>query len=136
MSTKRNRLAIGLSLISLTGMSFFSTAAHSTAQNTGNKGANIYCFMRSSGNEHEVSWKASYALMKRQTSSIFKTSPQHAAVMIIEAVVGDPTKYKNCGRYLGDLFGASGKINSPAKITEIKGSKKSPKELNENRYSY
>ena len=33
--------------------------------------------------------------------------PEHAAVMIAEAVVEDPGSYPDCGRYLGDLFGGS-----------------------------
>ena len=53
------------------------------------KGAKIYCFMRSSGNDHKVSWNAAYAVIKRQRSGVFKTSPEHASVMITEAVVQD-----------------------------------------------
>ena len=74
---------------------------------TQSKGAKIYCFMRSSGNDHNVSWNAAYALIKRQGRSMFKTSPEHASVMITEAVVNDPGSYPDCGRYLGDLFGGS-----------------------------
>jgi hypothetical protein len=69
------------------------------------KGAQMYCFMRRSGNGHEVSWNAAYALIKRQSASLFKTSPQHASVMISEAVVRNPDAYPECGRYLGALFG-------------------------------
>ena len=78
----------------------------------GEKGANIYCFMRSSGNTHEVSWDAAYQIIKRQKSSLFKTSPKHAAVMITETVVQSPEKYTKCGKYLGDLF-------SPADINNL-----------------
>jgi hypothetical protein len=60
--------------------------------------------MRSNGNNHEVSWTAAYALIKRQSASMFRTSPEHAAVMITEAVVQNPTTYPDCGRYLGDLY--------------------------------
>jgi len=80
------------------------TAQPSEAAIAGNKGAQVYCFMRSNGNIHEVSWAAAYALIKRQSSSLFKTSPEHAAVMITEAVVQNPTTYPECGRYLGDLY--------------------------------
>jgi hypothetical protein len=73
---------------------------------TPSKGAQVYCFMRKAGNDHEVSWDAAYALIKRQTSSLFKTSPQHAAVMITEAVVKNPGAFPDCGRYLGALFGS------------------------------
>ncbi|MCS5700906.1 penicillin amidase [Cyanobium sp. FGCU-52] len=68
------------------------------------KGAQTYCFMRNNGNNHEVSWTAAYALIKRQSASLFKTSPEHAAVMITEAVVQNPGNYPDCGRYLGDLY--------------------------------
>ena len=70
----------------------------------GAKGAQIYCFMRSAGNSHDVSWTAAYALIKRQSTSPFKTSPEHAAVMITEAVVQNPGSYPDCGKYLGSLF--------------------------------
>jgi hypothetical protein len=71
------------------------------------KGAKIYCFMRSSGNDHSVSWNAAYAVIKRQGGQLFKTSPEHASVMITEAVVQDPGNFTDCGRFLGDLFGGS-----------------------------
>lgn len=79
-------------------------AAQSGAETPGAKGAQVYCFMRSNGNNHEVSWSAAYALIKRQSASMFKTSPEHAAVMITEAVVQNPTNFPECGRYLGDLY--------------------------------
>ena len=79
-------------------------APASEASIAGNKGAQIYCFMRSNGNIHEVSWAAAYALVKRQSASLFKTSPEHAAVMITEAVVQNPNSFPDCGRYLGDLY--------------------------------
>ena len=70
----------------------------------GAKGAQMYCFMRANGNGHQVSWDAAYALIKRQSDNVFKTSPEHASVMIAEAVVQNPGKFPDCGRYLGDLF--------------------------------
>ncbi len=83
------------------GASNPTTAADNAA---GAKGAKTYCFMRAAGNTHQVSWDASYALIKRQSSSLFKTSPEHAAVMITEAVVNNPEAYPDCGKYLGDLY--------------------------------
>ena len=71
------------------------------------KGAKIYCYMRSSGNDHKVSWNAAYAVIKRQGRSMFKTSPEHASVMITEAVVNDPGNFPDCGQFLGDLFGGN-----------------------------
>ncbi|MFN7678137.1 MAG: DUF6554 family protein [Cyanobacteriota bacterium] len=78
--------------------------AFAQAESPGAKGAQIYCYMRGNGNSHEVSWSAAYALIKRQSASLFKTSPTHAAVMITEAVVQNPNAFPNCGRYLGDLY--------------------------------
>ena len=77
------------------------------AETTEIKGAKIYCFMRSSGNDHTVSWNAAYAVIKRQGSGVFKTSPEHASVMITEAVVKDPGNFPDCGQFLGDLFGGN-----------------------------
>jgi len=79
-------------------------AAQSASENPGAKGAQVYCFMRANGNNHEVSWTAAYALIKRQSASMFRTSPEHAAVMITEAVVQNPTSFPDCGRFLGDLY--------------------------------
>jgi hypothetical protein len=81
-----------------------AAAPASEAVIAGTKGAQVYCYMRSNGNIHEVSWAAAYALVKRQSASLFKTSPEHAAVMITEAVVQNPNAYADCGRYLGDLY--------------------------------
>lgn len=78
--------------------------AQSVPETPGAKGAQVYCYMRANGNNHDVSWLAAYALIKRQSASMFKTSPTHAAVMITEAVVQNPTAFPDCGRYLGDLY--------------------------------
>ena len=78
--------------------------AQTAAEPPGAKGAQVYCFMRGNGNNHEVSWAAAYALIKRQSAGMFRTSPEHAAVMITEAVVQNPTAFPDCGRYLGDLY--------------------------------
>jgi hypothetical protein len=78
--------------------------SNATDTTAGAKGAKTYCFMRAAGNTHKVSWDAAYALIKRQGASMFKTSPEHAAVMITEAVVNNPTAYPDCGKYLGDLY--------------------------------
>ncbi len=110
MPNKRYPLAICLALIGFSGIGMSSNKA-SAAIETGAKGADIYCYMRRSGNNHEVSWKASYALIKRQANSLFKTSPQHAAVMITEAVVKEPERYPKCGRFLGDLFGGENNLD-------------------------
>ena len=90
-------------LLSL-GPALSPARALTAGDSPGAKGAQVYCFMRSNGNNHEVSWTAAYALIKRQSASMFRTSPEHAAVMITEAVVQNPTTYPDCGRYLGDLY--------------------------------
>ena len=81
-----------------------SATANGAEGGAGAKGAQVYCFMRNNGNNHQVSWDAAYALIKRQSASLFRTSPEHAAVMITEAVVQNPGTYPDCGRFLGDLF--------------------------------
>ncbi len=108
------RTLINLSLVSAVGAAGLAggaaqaqTAEANTAAalaGAGGKGAQIYCFMRNSDNNHQVSWDAAYAVIKRQNDKLFKTSPEHAAVMITEAVVQNPSVYPDCGRYLGDLF--------------------------------
>ncbi len=105
----RNQLLkqMPIAIVSLTFASLLGTAVNAGTQEVGEKGAEIYCFMRSSGNDHEVSWNASYEVIKRQNNSLFKTSPKHAAVMIIESVVKNPNSFEDCGSYIGDLFGPS-----------------------------
>ena len=106
MALLRQRLALLLPLAGLAGLSLVPLQAIAGTPEA-IKGAKIYCYMRSSNNDHKVSWEAAYALIKRQKSGVFKTSPEHAAVMITEAVVEDPGSYPDCGQYLGDLFGGS-----------------------------
>jgi hypothetical protein len=87
----------------------------------GSKGAQVYCFMRGAGNSHEVSWVAAYALIKRQSASLFKTSPEHAAVMITEAVVQNPGNYSDCGRYLGALYEKSATPTTTSSSSDTAG---------------
>ena len=95
----------GLVSTGLVAAALAETAPAGAAETSaGAKGAQVYCFMRNNGNNHQVSWDAAYALIKRQSASLFKTSPEHAAVMITEAVVQNPGTYPDCGRFLGDLF--------------------------------
>ena len=106
MALLRQRLALLLSLAGIAGLGLTPLEAIAGTPEAV-KGAKIYCYMRSSNNDHTVSWEAAYALIKRQKSGMFKTSPEHAAVMITEAVVEDPGSYPDCGQYLGDLFGGN-----------------------------
>lgn len=114
----------------------------------GSKGAQVYCFMRGANNNHEVSWVAAYALIKRQSAGMFKTSPTHAAVMITEAVVQNPDSFPDCGRYLGALYEksaapattSSSSSSEGAGSTPISSSSTRPPSNNgptrPNRYSY
>ena len=107
MTKNQKRLFGALPAISLVCASCLTAPVQASPKDIGNKGAQVYCFMRTTGNDHEVSWNAAYEVIKRQKSSLFKTSPKHAAVMIIETVVDNPQDFKNCGSYLGNLFNPS-----------------------------
>ena len=95
---------LALALLGWAGSSLGAGAMAADMSSPGAKGAQVYCYMRSSGNSHDVSWTAAYALIKRQSAGMFRTSPEHAAVMITEAVVQNPGSFPDCGRFLGDLF--------------------------------
>ena len=43
--------------------------------NAGSFGAEIFCTMRSGGNDHESSWDAAYTYIKKQKGGLFKVSP-------------------------------------------------------------
>ena len=134
MASLCTRLAV---LLPLAGM-LFAAAPVEAASTDSKKGAQVYCYMRKNGNDHAVSFKASYALIKRQSSGVFKTSPEHAAVMITETVVEEPGSYPDCGRYLGDLFGRkSSKTSSSAAITSSGANSEASTDWDaDDRYSY
>tara|TARA_B100000073_G_scaffold181720_1_gene150254 strand:+ start:25 stop:441 length:417 start_codon:yes stop_codon:yes gene_type:complete len=138
MASLRTRFAV---LLPLAGMLLAAAPAEAASRDS-QKGAQVYCYMRSNGNDHDVSFKASYALIKRQSSGVFKTSPEHAAVMITETVVEEPGSYPDCGRYLGDLFGAktskkSSSSNSASTTMRSSSSSESSTDWDaDDRYSY
>ena len=108
-----NRLAVPLAVAAAVGLGGLQVAGEPSRAQTsegtvmttpGTKGAQMFCFMRANGNPYQVSWDAAYALVKRQSDQWFKTSQEHASVMIAEAVVQNPSKFPDCGRYLGELF--------------------------------
>ena len=72
--------------------------------NAGSFGAEIFCTMRDGGNDHESSWEAAYAYIKRQKGGFFKTSPKQAAAQIIETVVREKEKFSGCVEYLDKLY--------------------------------
>ena len=106
------------------------------SSDAGGKGAQTYCFMRGAGNNHQVSWDAAYALIKRQSASLFKTSPEHAAVMITEAVVQNPGTYPDCGRFLGDLYAKPEADVGTSATTSSTSPRPSSGMTREERYSY
>ena len=132
MSSIRSSLV--LSAAALIGALSPMTSPLQAAEAGNEKGAKIYCFMRSSGNDHKVSWNAAYAVIKRQRSGLFKTSPEHASVMITEAVVNDPGSFPDCGQFLGDLFGGK---TEPATAASLGNSTPVTESAdNTTRYSY
>ena len=102
-------------------------------------GADIYCFMRNGGNNHEPSWEAAYQFIKNKKQGLFKTSPKQAATFIVEEVVQDPVKYENCIGYLGDLYtgdSTSIKLNNNETEQSIENGDPSPKGKYIDRYNY
>ncbi len=101
---RRSALALLVGSCGLLALGSTAAPGRAAVNGPGEKGAQVYCFMRNNGNSHEISWAAAYALIKRQSAGLFKTSPEHAAVMITETVVNDPAAFPDCGRYIGDLY--------------------------------
>ncbi len=71
--------------------------------NAGAFGAEIFCTMRDGGNDHESSWEAAYAYIKKQKGGFFKVSPKNAAAQITETVVREKEKLSYCIEYLDEL---------------------------------
>ena len=101
MAARRGKL-LGALLLAMGGLAALPLPGH--ADEVGEKGAEIYCFMRQAGNPHGVSWDSAYARIKRQNNGLFKTSPEHAAVLITETVVNQKDKFGSCARFLGALY--------------------------------
>ena len=69
----------------------------------GSFGAEIFCQMRDGGNDHESSWQAAYAYIKKQKGGLFKVSPKNAASQITETVIREGEKLSYCIEYLDNL---------------------------------
>ena len=69
----------------------------------GSFGAEIFCNMRDGGNDHESSWEAAYAYIKKQKGGLFKVSPKNAASQITETVIREGEKLSYCIEYLDNL---------------------------------
>ena len=112
--------------------------------NAGSFGAEIFCSMRDGGNDHESSWEAAYAYIKKQKGGIFKVSPKQAASLITETVIRESAKFQYCIEYLDKLH-PNRKLQKEIKDKENKR-KRLEKELEEtneafteeklDRYSY
>jgi len=71
--------------------------------NASSFGAEIFCTMRDGGNDHESSWEAAYAYIKKQKGGLFKISPKNAAAQITETVIREKEKFSYCVEYLDNL---------------------------------
>ena len=125
-----------VALLSWAVLAITAAQAADPAGSPGGKGAQVYCFMRSAGNSHDVSWAAAYALIKRQSASMFKTSPEHAAVMITEAVVQNPGSFPDCGKYLGSLYERAAAREAAAATPAATSSSTAKPASGSSRYSY
>ena len=67
-------------------------------------GAQIFCTMRNSGNDHRSSWEAAYSYIKQQKGGLFKVSPKRAASQITESVIRESEKFSYCIEYLDNLY--------------------------------
>ena len=93
---KKELIFITLGIISLLTL-------HSLKVNAGSFGAEIFCTMRDGGNDHESSWDAAYAYIKKQKGGIFKISPKQAAAQITESVIRGRETFGYCVEYLDKL---------------------------------
>ena len=98
MQRHTQRKLIFLILGALTPLTFTAPKV-----NAGSFGAEIFCSMRDSGNDHRSSWEAAYTYIKKQKGGIFKVSPKQAASQITETVIREREKFSYCVEYLDNL---------------------------------
>ena len=85
-------------------LGIFTPLASTTSKvNAGSFGAEIFCSMRDSGNDHRSSWEAAYTYIKKQKGGIFNVSPKQAASQITETVIREREKFRYCVEYLDNL---------------------------------
>ena len=85
-------------------LGIFTPLALTTSKvNASSFGAEIFCNMRDSGNDHRSSWEAAYTYIKKQKGGIFKVSPKQAASQITEKVIREREKFSFCIEYLNNL---------------------------------
>ena len=104
----------------------------------GSFGAEIFCNMRDSGNDHRSSWEAAYTYIKKQKGGIFKVSPKQAASQITETVIREREKFSYCVEYLHNLH-PDRKLERELQKEKKKKEKESNEEFTDeklDRYSY
>ncbi len=99
MTQRKNWFLLSLSIASLASATLVGGISKA-----GTQAADIYCVMRTGGNDHASSWQAAYISLKNERGGLFKMSPRQAATIIVQQVVGDPEIYGDCVRYLGELY--------------------------------
>ncbi len=104
-----------------------------TKVNASTFGAEIFCTMRDGGNDHESSWEAAYAYIKKQKGGIFKVSPKQAAAQITESVIRDRETFSYCVQYLDKLHPNRKLIKELQKEKEAQEKKAQKKEKNRKR---
>jgi len=87
----------------LLSLGIFTLVLTNSEVNASSFGAEIFCTMRDGGNDHESSWDAAYAYIKKQKGGLFKVSPKNAAAQITETVIRERDKFSYCVEYLDNL---------------------------------
>ena len=98
MQKFRQKIIIFTTLGIFAPLTFTPSVVHA-----GSFGAEIFCNMRDSGNDHRSSWEAAYTYIKKQKGGIFKVSPKQAASQITETVIREREKFSYCVEYLDNL---------------------------------
>ena len=123
MRSLKQKKIILLTLGIFTPLTFTSTKV-----NASSFGAEIFCTMRDSGNDHESSWDAAYSYIKKQKGGLFKVSPKNAAAQITETVIREKDKFSYCVEYLDNLHPNRQLIRDLEKEQKRKAKEKKEKE--------
>ena len=133
MQRLKQKKLIFITLGILTPLAFTTSKIHA-----GSFGAEIFCSMRDSGNDHRSSWEAAYTYIKKQRGGIFKVSPRQAASQITETVIREREKFSYCIEYLDNLH-PDRKLQRELQKEKKRKEKESNEEFSEEtleRYSY
>jgi len=101
--------------------------------NAGSFAAEIFCTMRDGGNDHESSWDAAYAYIKKQKGGFFKVSPKQEAAKITKSVIRDRETFRYCVEYLDKLHPNRKLIRDLQKEEEKREKEAQEKEKNKKR---